>query len=134
MTALQRCQLATQYRRQYETLCERLAGLQGMVSTSAPPIDKECTSGGHSAPDKIGEYVALSEDTRADMIQVRRRLRSIADMISGYLDGLQRQVIHLHYIAGLSTRSIAARLDVSQSTVSRYKRQGEDVLQSIDIS
>ena len=134
MTALQRCQLAPQYRREYERLCERLTGLQSMISTSAPPTDKECTRGGHSVPDKVGEYVALSEDTRADMIQIRRRLRSIADMISGYLDGLQRQVIHLHYIVGLSTRSIADRLDVSQSTVSRYKRQGEDVLQSIDIS
>ena len=131
MTALQRCQLAPQYRREYERLCERLDGLQGMIDTSAPPTDKECTRGGHSVPDKVGEYVALSEDTRADMIQIRRRLRSIADMISGYLDGLQRQVIHLHYIVGLSTRSIAARLDVSQSTVSRYKRQAEQRLSDI---
>lgn len=133
MTALQRCQLAPQYRRQYETLCERLAGLQCMVSASAPPTDKECTGGGHNTPDKVGEYVALSEDTRADMIQIRRRLRSIADMISGCLDGLQRQVIHMYYIIGMSTRSIAARLDVSQSTVSRYKRQGEQRLSDIRV-
>ena len=131
MTALQRCQLAPKYRHEYERLCERLDGLQSMIDTSAPPTDKECASGAHSVPDKVGEYVALSEDTRADMIQIRRRLRSIADMISGYLDGLQRQVIHLHYIAGLSTRSIAARLNVSQSTVSRYKRQAEQRLSDI---
>jgi len=133
MTALQRCQLAPQYRRQYERLCERLDGLQSMIDTSAPPTDKECISGGHSAPDKVGEYVALSEDTRADIIQVRRRLRSIADMISGCLDGLQRDTIHLYYIIGLSTRSIAARLDVSQSTVSRYKRQAEQRLSDIRV-
>ena len=131
MTALQRCQRAPQYRCEYERLCERRNGLQSMISTSAPPTDKECTRGGHSVPDKVGEYVALSEDTRADMIQTRRRLRSIADMISGYLDGLQRQVICLHYIVGLSTRNIAARLDVSQSTVSRYKRQAEQRLSDI---
>lgn len=133
-TAFDICQRVLGTNHELNRLYERLTALQSMVSCSAPPTDSVHTTGSHSRPDKIGDYVSACESVQADIKRLVR-LRTYADrMIKKYIDKPAiRLSVGLYYLDNLSTYKMADLLGVSQPTVSRYRRQGEEILKAVVI-
>lgn len=121
------------YNRELQRLYERLDGVQSMVSISAPPTDKIRVSGGSTSPDKIGQCVALSDDIRKRIDLLQSQIKAIVHILRRHLDGTLLQVTWLYYVSGCSTYDIAEKIGLSQSTVSRKKRQAERILADIQI-
>ena len=133
-TAFDICQRVLGTNHELNKLYDRLTALQSMVSCSAPATDAIRTTGSHSRPDKIGDYVSACESVQAD-IKHLVKVRKYADMIiKKHIDKPAiRLSVSLYYLDNLSTHKIADLLGVSQPTVSRYRRQGEDILKSVVI-
>lgn len=133
-TAFHICQRVLGTKQELKQLYERLTALQSIVSCSAPATDAIHTSGSHSQPDKIGEYIAAAETVQADIKRLVR-VRKYADrMIKRYIDKPYiRLSVSLYYLDNMSTYKIAELLKVSQPTASRYRRQGEEILKAVVI-
>lgn len=133
-TAFNVCQRVLGTNHELNKLYERLAALQSMVSCSAPSTDAIRTTGSHSRPDKIGDYVSACESVQADIKRLVK-LRKYADtIIKKHIDKPAiRLSVSLYYLDNMSTYKIADLLKVSQPTVSRYRRQGEEILKAVVI-
>ena len=83
---------------------------------------------GEPLPDRPGRQ-PHSHHEISDLDRYLARLL-ILDLIDECLDGRSRDIAALHYIDGLSTNEIAARLDLSVRTVNAHKRRAKEQLRA----
>lgn len=93
-----------------------MADSAGTVSLDSAPADDDDAA-------SLDTFLGKNEDGYADFERMDTIRRAMA-----HLDDRQKEIIQLRYFENLSQREIAARMDVSQMTVSREERKALEIM------
>jgi RNA polymerase sigma factor (sigma-70 family) len=77
------------------------------------------------------EYNRSRPDRELREQRTREAFRHVNEMIRTELTARQRQVVRLHYFAGLSEEEIADRLGIAQQVVSQHRRRDPPAAQVV---